>query len=235
MGTALRHSPMEGLKKRLTESVMEPQTQPCHIKLTYFPARGRAEISRLILAHAGVRYTDIRLQMDEFKQVKASLPYGHVPILEYHGTVLCESLTIAKFLADEFSVAGRNNLEKAQAQEIVEVFNGVFGEVSAFIFAPETEKVTKREKLLKDTLPLRLGQLEQRLIQRGGQFFAGNAITWADLMLVVVVDNLQSEVVGGGRCLEEYPKIKDLYVRMCALPNVKAWRETRPIDPMFHN
>ena len=32
-----------------------------NIKLTYFPARGRAETSRLILAHAGKKYTDERI------------------------------------------------------------------------------------------------------------------------------------------------------------------------------
>ena len=32
-----------------------------NIKLTYFPARGRAENSRLILAFAGKKYTDERI------------------------------------------------------------------------------------------------------------------------------------------------------------------------------
>ena len=32
-----------------------------NIKLTYFPARGRAETSRLILAHAGKKFTDERI------------------------------------------------------------------------------------------------------------------------------------------------------------------------------
>ena len=34
--------------------------------------------------------------------------------------VLCQSISIARFLAGEFGLAGRNNVEKAQADEIVD-------------------------------------------------------------------------------------------------------------------
>jgi len=42
------------------------------IKLTYFETRGRAEISRLILAQAGVPYEDIRLTQEDWKVYKPS-------------------------------------------------------------------------------------------------------------------------------------------------------------------
>ena len=40
------------------------------IKLTYFPTTGRAEVSRLILAHAGVKYEDERISFDQFRAIK---------------------------------------------------------------------------------------------------------------------------------------------------------------------
>ena len=40
------------------------------IKLTYFNAKGRAEIIRLILAHAGVEYEDFRIARDQWPSVK---------------------------------------------------------------------------------------------------------------------------------------------------------------------
>merc|ERR1711944_89395 len=52
---------VEELRKRLGDS-LKVKTSNCEeLRLTYFPARGRAEISRLILAHAGVKFDDIRL------------------------------------------------------------------------------------------------------------------------------------------------------------------------------
>ena len=66
------------------------------IKLTYFNTRGRAEISRHILSYAGVRFADERLTPEQFGALKSSLPYGQVPILNYKGQVLCQSITIAR-------------------------------------------------------------------------------------------------------------------------------------------
>ena len=94
---------MEALKKRMSALKMgktDMKVDDCDIKLTYFPSRGRAEISRLILTHAGVKFDDIRLTGEEFAQVKPLLPYGSMPVLEYKGEVICESMAIAKFLAE---------------------------------------------------------------------------------------------------------------------------------------
>jgi len=73
------------------------------------------------------------------------------------------------------------------------------------------------------------------LCLNGGQFFAGNALTYADIMIVVLQDNLRSSVIGAGDLIEKFPKMCNLYQRVTALPNIKAWRGSRPIDPMFNN
>merc|ERR1712053_2756 len=196
--TCAEQKMVEELRKRLGES-LKVKTGNCEeIRLTYFPARGRAEISRLILKHAGVKFDDIRLTGEDFAKVKPILPYGSMPVLEYKGEVLCE--TIAKIL-----------------------------------FSPEGEKAGMKKKLLEETLPQKFGQLEGRLCLNGGQFFSGNALTYADIMLVVLQDNLRSAVIGGGDVIEKFPKMCNLFQRVSCLPNIKAWRGSRPIDPMFNN
>merc|ERR1711910_230947 len=189
---------VEELRKRLGES-LKVKTGNCEeIRLTYFPPRGRAEISRLILKHAGAKFDDIRLTGEDFAKVKPILPYGSMPVLEYKGEVLFES--IAKIL-----------------------------------FSPEGEKAGMKKKLIEETLPQKFGQLEARLCLNGGQFFSGNALTYADIMLVVLQDNLRSAVIGGGDVIEKFPKMCNLFQRVSCLPNIKAWRGSRPIDPMFNN
>merc|ERR1712210_355268 len=47
---------VEELRKRLGESLKVKTSNSEELRLTYFPARGRAEISRLILAHAGAKF-----------------------------------------------------------------------------------------------------------------------------------------------------------------------------------
>merc|ERR1711910_254420 len=184
--TCAEQKMVEELRKRLGES-LKVKTGNCEeIRLTYFPARGRAEISRLILKHAGVKFDDIRLTGEDFAKVKPILPYGSMPILEYKGEVLCESMAIAAFLADICNLAGTNAVEKAKANEIVLAMNGLFE-------------------------------------------------TLADIMLVVLQDNLRSAVIGGGDVIEKFPKMCNLFQRVSCLPNIKAWRGLRPIDPMFNN
>ena len=226
---------MEDLRKRLSESLKVKTSNGEDIRLSYFPARGRAEISRLILAYAAVKYDDIRLTGEEFGKVKPVLPYGSVPILEHKGEVICESMAIAKYLAEECGLAGTCNLTKAQADEIVLGINGIFESVAKCLFAPEGEKAGLKKKLVEETLPTKLAQLEARLCLRGGQYFAGNALTYADLMVVVLQDNLRSAVIGAGSSIEKFPKLCSLYERVIAVPNIKAWRGARPVDPMFNN
>merc|ERR1711909_43512 len=165
-----RKKMVEELRKRLGES-LKVKTSNCEdLRLTYFPARGRAEISRLILAHAGLKFDDIRLSGEDFGKVKPLLPYGSMPILEYKGEVICESMAIAKFLAELCNVAGNTILEKAKAEEVVLAINGIFESVAKCLFAPEGEKAGLKKKLIEETLPQKFGQLEGRLCLNGGQF-----------------------------------------------------------------
>ena len=51
------------------------------------------------------------------------MPMGQLPVLEFDGQVLCQSLTIARFLAKEFGLAGKTNLEQAQADMVIDTGN----------------------------------------------------------------------------------------------------------------
>lgn len=75
-------------------------------KLHYFDGRGRAEVSRLIFAVAGEKYDDIRLERSEWPIKKSEMPLGQLPVLEYNGTKLAQSMSIARFLDKQFHLAG---------------------------------------------------------------------------------------------------------------------------------
>lgn len=85
----------------------------------YFNGRGRAEISRLIFAAAGVEFTDNRIE--DWPKTKAESPIGQVPYLEINDDLkLPQSLSIARYLAREYNLVGKNNLEAAKADAIVD-------------------------------------------------------------------------------------------------------------------
>jgi len=196
------------------------------IKLTYFNATGVAETSRLILAHAGVRYTDQRLTSDQFAGVKNKLPYGQLPIAKMDGEFIAQSSAIARMFANQFGLSGRTNLEMAQADEIVDVINDLVGKRTAAIKEVDEEKKSARvREVMFELIPQTLAKLETRLVERGGQFFAGNNLTWADLHVFNFVDRMR---VDNTELLEAMPHIKNLVERIEAEPNIAKWLKSRP-------
>merc|ERR1712080_47121 len=81
-----------------------PQTKMPAIKLTYFDLRARAEPARLLLAYSGQSYEDKRIPApwdapETWAAIKKTLAFGQLPKLEWDGTTIYTSLSIARFLA----------------------------------------------------------------------------------------------------------------------------------------
>merc|ERR1739836_333005 len=98
-----------------TPAVMAPK-----IKLVYFDAEGRAELTRLILAQAGVEYEDFRIKREDWPAMKPTIPWNQLPMMEYDGKKIVQSVAMARFVARENGLAGKNNLEGAYADMLVD-------------------------------------------------------------------------------------------------------------------
>ena len=109
-----------------------------------------AEVSRMILAHAGISYEDYRVPQEDWPAMKPSkvpiskqitqlgsqslqkhffftaTPSGTLPLLEFNGTTIIQSLTIGRFLAKQYHLAGQSHMEEAQADMIVDCVADVF-------------------------------------------------------------------------------------------------------------
>ena len=97
------------------------------IKLTYFNLRGRAEMARLSLHAAGIAFEDERIGFDAWPARKPLTPFGSLPLLQYNGQEIGQSLTITRFLAKQAGLAGRNELEEAKVSMVVDHFADAFG------------------------------------------------------------------------------------------------------------
>ena len=195
---------------------------------------------------SGVRYIDQRLTTDQFATVKTRLPYGQLPTLKYDGEVICTSMAIARFLAGQFGLAGDSNLEAAQADEIVDCVNDVVNKgVKARFETNEETKIELMKELMSELIPATLGRLETRLKERGGQFFAGNKLTWADLHVFAFFDKMRldnAEVrirniltdIQWFYCqlLDDFPTVRNLLERVEEMPNISRWLQSRPSSLM---
>lgn len=160
-------------------------------KLYYFNGRGRAEVSRLIFAAAGQQYEDVRYEREEFPSHKAEMPLGQVPLLEVDGVKLPQSVSIARFLARRFGLAGQNDLEQAQADAVVDTATDLMnGIVPVFQEQDPTKKQELTKKFFDEDLPKHLHNLEvlAKSYGNGGAYFVGNNLTWADLYVHSLLD-----------------------------------------------
>ena len=199
-------------------------------KLYYFNGRGGAEQIRFIFAQAGVQYEDVRFTDETWPEFKPKTPYGQMPVLEVDGKMLAGSGPIARYLAEEYGLAGSNAFENAEIAGIIDVANDLMLKVIAI--SPFGEKDEARRAELKKELeekhfPKYLGALEKRAEDNGSAdgWIYGTKVTYVDLRLCVQFDFIEQFIPG---TLDKYPAMKKLKSSVENLPAIAKWIKERP-------
>ena len=75
------------------------------IKLTYFPGKGAAELTRYILAYGGQDFEDNRITGDIWATLKPKTPLGSVPVVTLEsGNEYSQSIAVARYFANKGSI-----------------------------------------------------------------------------------------------------------------------------------
>jgi glutathione S-transferase len=198
-----------------------------HYRLIYFNSRGRAEPLRFLFALAGVEYEDVRLDHGEnWQAMKPKTPFGQVPVLEIDGVQVAQTKAIARYLGKEFNMAGRNNLESAKADMLVEGAEDVGAHMRPVFREKDPEKKKELFEVVKnDHITPFLKRYEHFLEESGTGYFVNDQITWADVFLF---DTLQKWEKRHSELLQNYPKLRQFVEKVASNPRIKAWIEKRP-------
>jgi glutathione S-transferase len=197
-------------------------------KLYYFDGRGRGEISRLILATAGQKFEDVRYQQNEWPSHKSEMPLGQMPVLEIDGIKLPQSMTIARFLARQFHLAGKDNLEQAKVEAVADTATDLLNKFGPIIwYQEEPQKKASIEEFFANELPKHLRNLETlaKAYSEGSSFFVGSNLTFADLCVYDVLENIL-EV--DANILDQYPWLKINGQKVAEHPNIATYLKSRP-------
>ena len=194
--------------------------------LIYFGARGRAELCRFIFAQAGVEYEDKRVAGEEWQKLKPNTPYGSLPVLEVDGKMLAGSSTIARYLAEEFGLAGSDAFENAQLDSI----SGVVEDLGQQLYTIHFEKDEARKAELKKEaeekhFPRYLGPLSKLVTDNSSGWILGPKLTWADLKVAIAIDMVGSQYP---EVLTNFPTLAKLKDTVWKLPNIAKWVTERP-------
>jgi glutathione S-transferase len=201
--------------------------------LIYFPARGRAELIRLILAEAGVAYVEHPIGKDtpplngrptDFAELKASgqLAFEAVPVWEEaDGFRLAQSLAIANHLARQHGLMGKSPREQALVEQALGGYDDARAELRRLFSAAPEARAAVREELLSKGVPKWLGDFERLLQANGLGYLVGDVVTSADLALWYFVELCEGN--GFGAALEKTPLVRAHFERIGKRPNIAAY------------
>merc|ERR1712061_499784 len=206
----------------LSSIIMAPK-----IKLFYFNTEGRAELTRMILAQAGVEFEDVRIKRDDWPAMKPTIPWNQLPCLEYDGKKIVQSIAMARFVARENGLAGKNNLEGALADMLVDCMSDLLNKFVPVMFEKdEAKKKEMAEKFMTEQLTPFMKNLAEALKDNGGQWLVGGDLTYADICMAQLLDTIDKKHPGVME--NKAPLLFKHKEKVLALPKIKAWISKRP-------
>lgn len=164
------------------------------LKLVYFDFHGgRGEPARLALHIGGVTFEDQRVAFSDWPAIKPQMPYQALPVLEVDDKLLAQSNSINRFVGKLTGLYPNDPWQAALCDEIMDAVEdstrllaGTFG------IKNDEEKKAARQVLADGPLRLSLQQMQTRLEQSGGKYFADDRLTVADLKVFAWIKDLRS-------------------------------------------
>ena len=159
-----------------------------HLKLTYFDFHGgRAEPVRLAFHIGGMAFEDNRFSYSEFAEVRKSTPLGQVPTLQLDGVQVTQSDAITRYVGKLTGLYPTDAFQALLCDEVLGAVEDVNVKIGpTFGLTGEALKVA-RTALVEGPLTLYLRWLQAQLQAHGGEFFADQTLTIADLKVFGLV------------------------------------------------
>ncbi len=189
--------------------------------LIYLPARGRAELIRLILAEAELEYDELTVQPG-FPGLKGTgrLPFDAVPVWEEpDGFRLAQSAAIASHIAGGHGLRGKTARDAALCEQMLGAYEDVRAEGRRLAQLEPARRPALRKELAEATFPRWAGYFDRWLGDR--PHLVGDQLTLADLALWYLVEMLADN--GLGAAIERYPRLGAFAERIGDRPRLRAW------------
>ena len=197
------------------------------LKLTYFDFHGgRGEPARLIMALGDIPFEDERISFEEHFDTLKNRPFEAVPVLEVDGRVISQSNTINRYLGKMAGLYPQDALQAALCDEVMAAVEDATHMVVATFQMEDKEKKTARESLVAGPITVYLKRFEQYLKDRGGEYFADNRLTIADLKIYSWVGSFTSgmlDYVPADIVNKTAPLLIEHYNRIHQHPKVVAY------------
>uniref|UniRef100_A0A0M3HQX7 Glutathione S-transferase n=1 Tax=Ascaris lumbricoides TaxID=6252 RepID=A0A0M3HQX7_ASCLU len=209
------------------------------LELLGLNCRSRTECLRLMLALAARKFSDRRLTIAQWRQMKKeelseNFPEeALLPVLRKHenNEVIVGALEIGRYLATQLGFYGDSDEERLEIDAIIADLESMQNALAPVIRATLAKDFDRRKLcwavFMETTLNERLARLTEKLGQR--LFFVGSKISWAD---IAVADQLSTfSSCFDGLFLNRYLTLKAHKMRIESLPNIRKYIAERPQTP----
>lgn len=162
-------------------------------KLTYFDFDGgRGEPVRIALHAAGIDFEDERWTFPEFQEKRGDTRFNAVPVLDIDGIVVTQSNAMCRYIGRLAGLYPEDPLQALYCDEAMDACEDLF-HIIVRSFGLEGEELEKaRAKLVEGWLTTFLRGLGELLERGGGEYFADQRLTIADLKVFPMTGWLSS-------------------------------------------
>ena len=163
------------------------------LKISYFDVHGgRAEPVRLALAIGGIAFEDHRFTFPDFAEVRKTAPFGQVPLMFVDGVAVTQSDAMLRYAGKLAGLYPSDAYQALLCDEVAYVVEEAGVAMGPTFRMTGDEQKAARQALVNGSMPVYLKWLQNQLQAHGGQFFADNRLTVADLKVFVDVRALNS-------------------------------------------
>lgn len=196
-------------------------------KLTYFDFNGgRAQPSRLAMHIGGIEFEDHRFSFPEFRDVCKTTPFGQVPVLTVDGVVVTQSDSILRYVGKLAGLYPTDAYQALLCDEVMYVVEEASVKINPTYRMTGDAQKEARLALVNGSMPVYLRWLASQLAAHGGEYFADNRLTVADLKVFEDVRDLNSgrlDHVPTDLVEKIAPTLNAHYQRIAALPAIAAY------------
>ena len=161
-----------------------------HAEVEYFEGHGRAEPIRMLLSHAGCKFTNKYIKMEDWPQLKQDkklYPSGGLPVLVIDGERHFETMACLRSAAIRLGYYNsKDSLACYHADVVCDMTSDVYNQLGKCMFAPDDEAKTQEFGKFTALINKILVFIEESMQVNGWQFAAGNSLSPADFCVAAL-------------------------------------------------
>lgn len=162
-------------------------------KLTYFDIEGgRGEPIRIAFHVAGIEFEDKRISFPEFGEMRKNMRFNSAPVLEIDGAAVTQSNAMCRYIGRMAGLYPEDDLQALYCDEVLGALEDLLHHIVRTFGLEGEELRLAREKFVDGWLSVYLRGLDELLTRGGGEYFAGNSLTVADLKAFVQTRSLRT-------------------------------------------